>query len=128
MIKAKTGMPLKIETPLIMQKKIDAYFDKCAEEGKRHTVAGFCRSIGLTLNSLNNYTFKGEEFQKVVEDGKLRLAEEIELDGTTNSKNTILDIFLLKQLGYKDNKNTDVTVTGGASMEEKLKSVSGNKF
>lgn len=128
MEKNKGGRPVKYDSPEKMQELIDAYFKKCDEAtahtiiGKGesqlaielpsplpYTIEGICYALGMTRQSLLNYSEK-DEFFDIIKDAKDKVLENLSVRALQGTNHAAVSIFMMKNnYGYRDQQ--DVTVT-----------------
>lgn len=101
------GRPPKYKTPEELNKKCIEYFDYCEENKIRITISGLPLFLGFSCRSnLDKYAEKSQEFKYIIKRAKLVIADAKENEGRA------VDIFALKQMGWKDSKSTDITTKG----------------
>ena len=90
------------ETPELLSKKIDAFFDHCKKEDEHPIVEGLCLWLGTNKQTLLNYEGK-EEFADVIENAKLRIANHVMGRAMSGQINPTIAIWVSKNhYGYKD--------------------------
>lgn len=101
------GRPLKFKTVEELDQKINAYFNSVPE--KEWTWTGLALEIGTTRDLLNEYKDR-PEFADSIKNGLMKVEGSYEKDLKKDGKTGT--IFALKNFGWKDKNETDVT-TGG---------------
>ncbi len=104
------GRPLKFKTPAEMQAKIDAYFDHCDEVGEPYTITGLALALDTYRDVLIDYQNK-DEYSNAVKRAKQR-CENFAEKRIYADKNAAGPIFALKNYGWKDKTETDITSKG----------------
>ncbi len=104
------GRPLKFSTPEELYNKGCDYIDKCIEKTKPITITGLALALDTSRETLMNYEERPEFFDTVK---RLKLycenyAEEMLYLG----KNAAGPIFALKNFGWKDKSESDITTKG----------------
>lgn len=104
----KGGRPAKYESPEELIGAIMAYFDYCNEDKIKATITGLTLYLGFcSRSSLDDYIEKNEEYSYIIKRAKLAVENSYELSGQT------IDIFALKNMGWKDKTEQDLRVDGG---------------
>lgn len=101
------GRPLKFKTAEELEQKAQEYFDN-TEEGEL-TITGLALALDTSRETLMNYE-KKEEFFDTVKRIKTRVEMDYEL--SLRRKGRAGDIFGLKNFGWKDKNETDLTTNG----------------
>lgn len=124
--KNKGGRPRKFETPEQMQESIEAYFQKCDSstaftivgkgESQRveeipspnpYTIEGLCNALGMTRQSLLNYSEKDEYFD-IIKDAKAKVLENLSVRALRGTNHATVSIFMMKNnYGYTDKHETE---------------------
>jgi len=104
------GRPLKFKTPEEIQQKADKYFKDCGEKEKPITITGLALALETSRETLINYE-KKDEFFDVIKKVKL-VCENYAEDRMFQARNPAGPIFALKNYGWRDRQETDIT-TGG---------------
>ena len=118
---ANSGRPAMYDSPEEFAAAAQDYFDWCNESQTKSTITGLALYLGFcSRSSLDDYEKKGEEFSYIVKRAKLAVENGYELSGGT------IDIFALKNMGWKDNQRTELTGADGGAIEMKLPVVSIN--
>lgn len=98
------GRPRHYETPEDLRDKIVEYFDRCDKDGTKATITGLALYLGFASRSaLDNYEERGEDFLYLIKRAKLAVENSYELSGSS------FDIFALKNMGWKDKTETEVS-------------------
>jgi hypothetical protein len=101
------GRPAAYETPEDLLKEAIGYFDYCNENNIKATITGITLFLGFSSrSSLDDYCNKSEEFAYIIKRAKLAVENSYELSGET------IDIFALKNMGWKDTQVLKHDVTG----------------
>ena len=103
----KIGRPLKWKTVEELQEKIDAYFEETLQE--EWTITGLALALDTYRQTLVNYEEK-DEFMDAIKRAKTMVENAYEL--SLRSKGRAGDIFGLKNFGWADKTETDVTSGG----------------
>lgn len=105
------GRPLKFKDAQTLQDACDAFFDDCLANDDPFTITGLALAIGATRELLCNYEEK-DEFCDTVKAAKMRCENyaEKQLFKTGGSG----PIFALKNYGWRDKTETDLTSKGEA--------------
>lgn len=102
------GRPAHYETPEDLHKKCIAFFDGCIEKGEKATITGLALFLGFSSrSSLDDYEKRSDEFSYIIKRSKLAVENSYELNGQT------IDIFALKNMGWKDKSEVDVRTPEG---------------
>lgn len=113
---ADRGRPLKFKSVKELGTKCDAYFLDCDEKKIPYTITGLALFLDSSRETLCEYAEgKGRQaiFVDTIKKAKCKVEYAYELRGM--DKNTSFDIFRLKNMGWKDKQDVDVT-TGGEKM------------
>lgn len=99
------GRPAKFKTEEELQNKIIEFFDYCKEEKEKPTITGLTLYLGFeSRSSLDDYCKRKQVFSYIIKRAKLAVENSYELHGET------IDIFALKNMGWKDKQEIDQTV------------------
>lgn len=104
------GRPLKFETPEILEEKINKYFEDRKANNLPFTITGLALALDTTRELLCNYEER-DEFRDTVKKAKLRCEDYAETQ-LFIGKNQAGSIFALKNYGWKDKNETDITTQG----------------
>lgn len=98
------GRPLKFQTPEELQQKIDEYFATTKLE--EQTVTGLALHLDTFRDVLCDYQEK-DEFSNTIKKAKLRIEHAYEMRGL--KVGNAFDIFRLKNMGWKDRQETEMS-------------------
>lgn len=101
------GRPLKWENVEQMKKEIDLYFEKTPEE--EWTITGLALALDTTRDVLIDYQVK-DDFSYTIKKAKEMVHNAYEKD--LRRKGRSGDIFALKNFGWRDKTETDITSAG----------------
>lgn len=101
------GRPLKFETVEDLQKKIDDYF--AATVPAHYTITGLALALDTSRTTLMEYEGR-PEFANAVKAAKTRIEYGYEL--SLRMRGSAGDIFGLKNFGWRDRQETDITTNG----------------
>mgnify|MGYP001372000053 CR=1 FL=1 len=74
--KGEVGRPLQYDDPLLMEAKMDQYFDQCDVDGRPYTVPGLCYALGFVdRNALSEYA-KRPRFSSTVKKARLKIEQQ----------------------------------------------------
>ena len=93
------GQPKKWESKEKLQEDIKGYFDYCEEKERPMTIAGLAAHLGVSRQTIYNYSYKDEYFdiiKKAYDKIMAYLEEELMIKGSAGQ------IFIAKQYGYTD--------------------------
>lgn len=110
------GRPLKFANPQILQEKMDEYFKLPEEEW---TITGLAVHLDTSRETLCNYE-KKDEFFDTIKSGKDKV--EMAYEKSLRKNGRAGDIFGLKNFGWKDKQEQDIT-SGGEKITVAIKSV-----
>lgn len=103
----KGGRPAHYETPDELAAQVIEYFQFCLDEKTKTTITGLSLYLGFSSrSSLDDYEKRGDEFSYIIKRSKLAVENGYELSGQT------IDIFALKNMGWKDKTETDLNHSG----------------
>lgn len=117
------GRPLKFNTVEELESKINAYFKSCNEETNPMTITGLALALDTSRETLCNYEDR-EEFFDAIKKAKLTVQNAYEKRLVKRGNGG--DIFALKNFGWKDKTETDIT-SGGEVMQMGTIVVEGKK-
>lgn len=107
MAKHPGGRPLKFESPEKLEAKIEEYFKKTPME--MWTITGLAVALDTSRETLMNYQDRPEFFDAIKRGKeKVEMAYEVSLRTRGNAG----DIFGLKNFGWRDRHETDITSGG----------------
>lgn len=102
------GRPLKYETKEALQADIDKYFKECDDNGKPYTICGLANALGITRQTLINYTEK-DEFLDTVKKSKSK-CEQFAEERLFDSRQVAGVIFNLKNnYKWRDEQKHDIS-------------------
>lgn len=117
----KVGRPSAFESVEQLQTLIDAYFEECDETGEYYTITGLADSLGVTRQTLLNYTEK-EEFFATIKKAKTKIERQFERNALKGAYNPTIAIFLMKNnFGYKDKVDVNVESVEEDAISKALK-------
>lgn len=100
------GRPPVFSTPDDLMGKVISYFDHCEQNKIKSTITGIALFLGFdSRQSFYDYEQR-EEFSYIVKRAKLAVENSYELGGQS------IDIFALKNMGWKDKTESEVNLTG----------------
>jgi hypothetical protein len=102
--KRKIGRPAKWESPERLQRLVDEYFDSTPLE--KQMITGLALHLDTNRETLCSYEDK-DDFSDTIKKAKARIEMAYELRGL--EKGTAFDIFRLKNMGWRDKYDHDVT-------------------
>lgn len=118
------GRPAFYQKPEELQIRVDEFFDYCLRNKEKATITGLCLFLGFSSrDSLLDYSKREKEFSDIIKRAKLTVEHSYEKAGQT------IDIFALKQMGWKDkqeigftdNEGNNVNILFKPSQDEPLK-------
>jgi hypothetical protein len=112
------GRPLKFKSVKELQKKIDAYFACCEKDGEPLTITGLALALDTSRETLMEYGER-EEFVDTIKKAKLKIEHAYELRNI--KRGNAGDIFALKNFGWKDKTESDVTLGGSINVMPSVK-------
>lgn len=101
-----SGRPPTFKTPKDLEEACSDYFNFCVQEEEKPTITGLTLYVGFSSRSSWDDYEKKKEFSYIVKRAKLTVENSYEQSATT------FDMFALKNMGWKDKSETDIT-TGG---------------
>jgi hypothetical protein len=108
------GRPPKFESVDSLQKQIDVYFAKCDQDDEPYTITGLALALDTTRQTLINYEEK-DEYLDTIKKAKTMVeqyAEKRLFSGTPTGA-----IFALKNFGWKDKQETELSGKDGKPIE-----------
>ncbi|MEN6587864.1 MAG: terminase small subunit [Sulfuricella sp.] len=110
---ARTGRPLKFASAEQINKASEDYFQKCEKSGQPITITGLCLVLGTFRDVLldyagGKYDEKDREFSNSIKRAKLRCEHYAETQAFSG-KNPAGAIFALKNYGWSDKQQTEIT-------------------
>lgn len=103
-IKRRVGRPRLFETEEELELAINAYFEQCETTKEPLTITGLAWACGCDRQSLLNWS-KEKMFFGTIKQAREIIENAAELRGL--ERGTIMDIFRLKNLGWKDKQEID---------------------
>ena len=104
------GRPLKFETPEEIQKLADEYFDSTPQ--KEWTITGLALALDTSRKVLQEYQDERPLFSNTIKRIKAKVEHAYELRGM--DKGTAFDIFRLKNMGWKDKTEQEISNPDGS--------------
>ena len=109
------GRPPTYASVKDLNKKVIDFFEQCIQNKEKATITGLALFLGFcTRKSLDDYEAKGEEFLYTIKRAKLTVEHSYEMSGQT------IDIFCLKNMGWSDKQDIDLTTNLSSLSEEAL--------
>ncbi len=108
------GRPPKFESVDSLQKQIYVYFAKCDQDDEPYTITGLALALDTTRQTLINYEEK-DEYLDTIKKAKTMVeqyAEKRLFSGTPTGA-----IFALKNFGWKDKQETELSGKDGKPIE-----------
>lgn len=102
----KVGRPLKIESPEQMQKILNEYFETTEEE--KITITGICLALNIDKSNFYEYE-KREGYENIVKRARMIVENSYEISLRKNGRTG--DIFALKNFGWQDKTEQEITTT-----------------
>lgn len=107
---SNAGRPPLFDSPSLMQQSIDLYFKTCDAEKKQPTITRLCYELGFeSRQSFYDYEEK-PEFTYIIK--RARLFVESGYEQNLQNQSCTGAIFALKNMGWKDKIEQDVSVSG----------------
>jgi len=105
-----------IASPEEYEKRLYAYFDKCAKDEQQPTYTGLILALGLvSRKNLSDYG-KRDEYKDLVSLTRLMMEEQYEKIALTSNHSSGA-IFALKNLGWKDKSETELYGKDGGDIK-----------
>jgi hypothetical protein len=96
-----------------MPAKVHAFTTEAVESGICPTVAGVARILGVSIDAIEDWRKKHEDFGGAIKRLLATQQDMLQLGGLTNKWNPTMSIFLLKNNhGFKDSTSIDHTTKG----------------
>jgi len=114
--KFPVGAPPKYSSPEKMEKKIAEYFEYVKEKHMVPTVPGLALFLGMTTKRLSVYR-KKKKFEEIIEKAYDFIADIYVRELLRQKISAPGAIFVLKNLGWKDESEKKVTVEGKMEVE-----------
>jgi len=97
-----SGKPPMYGSPESLAAKINEYFEECNTNKEKVTITGLALYAGFcTRKSLDDYEDRGDVYLYIIKRAKLAVEHSYEINGNT------IDIFALKNMGWKDNQGIE---------------------
>lgn len=100
------GRPPIYDNPEEAHEKCNEYFLYCIDKEEKPTITGLALYLGFSSRSTLNEYAKKEEFSYIIKRAMLVVENSYENSATT------FDMFALKNMGWKDKTETDITTKG----------------
>ncbi len=115
------GRPAAYNNPEELLQEVISYFDYCEKNSEKVTVTGLTLYLGFSSrSSLDDYAKRSDEFSYIIKRSKLAVENSYELSGNT------IDIFALKNMGWKDTQNITHDIQKGIISIDPLDDTSNN--
>ena len=111
------GRPPKFKTPEELQKKFNSYIKTTDKDGTYKNISGFCYYIDTYRDYLVSLEGDKPEFSNTIKGIREYFARYTIEHAQKSEKNQALNIFLLKNYGYKDKTETDLNISGNIQIE-----------
>ena len=118
-----TGRPKKYQTPEKLIRKVNEYFNLCDKDNEPYTMNGLGLYIGLDRHQLMTYKHS-KEFYPIIKEAIQRITHYLEVRAITQG-NSAGPIFLLKNLGYSDERQHRIAGHNGKELKWKIEVVRG---
>ena len=100
------GRPPAYDDPDLFAVKVKEYFNHCQQESEKITITGLALYLGFeSRTSFYDYAMK-RDFMYITKRAQLAVENSYETSGQT------IDIFALKNMGWKDEQHFDHTTNG----------------
>ena len=110
---SKVGRPKIFNDVKEVEEKINAYFNYCEEKEKPYTMSGLAYYLGISRQTLVNYSYKDEYFD-TIKKARDKVQMQLEENALSNKANPTFTIFNLKNnFDWKDSNEvkTNVEIT-----------------
>ena len=105
------GRPAHYSSPDELRESVLGYFNHCEEKKEKATITGLCLYLGFSSrSSLDDYEKRSDEFSYIIKRSRLAVENSYELSGQS------IDIFALKNMGWKDKVEQDVRYPDGVQL------------
>ena len=114
------GRPRKFESAADVYEQGTIYINGCLESGKHLTFTGLCLALGLGKDTFNDYASgKYDNSEEVFSFPLKELKQRIEqyAENKLFANNPTGAIFALKNYGWKDKSETELTGPGGGPIQ-----------
>ena len=109
------GRPRIIKSPEQMDELVDAYVAECEAKEKPLLLTGMILHLGLNSRAALDEYEKRPEFFNSVKRAKLFI--EMQYEGGLQQSNVAGSIFALKNFGWKDKTETEITGSDGGPVD-----------
>lgn len=100
------GRPPAYDDPVIFADRVDQYFKYCKTNSEKVTITGLALYLGFESRQ-SFYDYAGKvDFMYITKRAQLAVENSYETNGQT------IDIFALKNMGWKDEQHIDHTTNG----------------
>ena len=119
--------PIDLDDPAQVQERIVWYFNHCAEDGMKPTVAGICNALGIDRQTFylwgtGERRGKSPEYVYMVKRAKAAIQELWEQYAADGQVNPVTFIFLMKNhYGYADKQEVVVTPQNPLGVDPNVK-------
>lgn len=111
------GRPRAFENVEEVEEKIKAYFNYCEESEKPYTMSGLAYYLGVSRQTLVNYSYKDEYFD-TIKKARDKVQMQLEENALSNKANPTFTIFNLKNnFNWKDNVEVEHKDNNGVITE-----------
>ena len=98
---------VKGQSHMVLQEKIDAYFEKCREDDEPVTITGLALALNMTRESLLRYD-KDDACFEMIKEARLRVQNAYEK--RLIKRGNTGDVFALKTFGWSDKPEAEKKV------------------
>ena len=105
---SKNGRPPIFESPEELESKCKEYFIHCIDNKEKATITGLTLFVGFCSRASWDDYAKRDGFSYIVKRAKMTVENSYEMSAST------FDMFALKNMGWKDKTETDITTNGEA--------------
>ena len=127
MEKNKVGRPPRYKNPEELLKKFKKYIASEEDIYRFKNISGFCWYAGTNRHHLAELEETKPEFSATIREIRDYLANYTLNNADKKEKNQALNIFLLKNYGYTDKTEQEVTHKGNISIEKLFNDIDTNK-
>ena len=107
----KVGRPLAFSTVEELEEQIKKYYERCELKEKPLTMSGLACWLGVSRQTLINYSYK-EEFFDTISVARAMVQADMEERGLNGDSNATMSIFSLKNnFGWNDKQEIESTNT-----------------
>ena len=105
----KVGRPLKFKTVEELEEQIEKYYIRCQEKERPLTMSGLACWLGMSRQSLSNYSNR-EQFFDTINVARSMVEADMEERGLMGESNATMSIFSLKNnFGWVDKQEVTAT-------------------